>query len=90
MSSGALIAVIVGAVLVISGLAWAFLAALGVIKAAERRLRPAAAEEAGWPDVVRDFIAWLKDSLPKKLVPGFALVLAGSAIIIVALVTTSP
>src|SRR4051812_36296588 len=71
MSSGAVIAVIVGAFLVVAGIVFIFLAAANLIKEAEKGLSNKTAEEvgAGWPDVVRDFIAWLKSALPKKLVP---------------------
>lgn len=90
MSSGALLAVIVGSILILAGLALVLLAALNVIKVAERGLRPAVVEAGvGWPDVAKEFIAWLRASLAKNLVPGFALVLVGTAIIIVALVVSA-
>jgi hypothetical protein len=86
MNTGELIAVIVGAVLIVAGIVLVILTVSNVLRGTEERLQPGPAEEASWPDVVKAFIEWLKETLPKKLVPGFAMIIIGAAIIIAALV----
>lgn len=86
MSAGAIVAVVFGGVLTLAGIVWVFLVAANVIdKAKAVDAQRSAKESVNWPEVVKEFLAWLQRNVSKKLLPGFAMMVIGTAIVIAAL-----
>jgi hypothetical protein len=83
METAAVVAFIIGGLLIVAGIVWIFLAATNVIKEAGPELESRQPQaDYGWPELIRDFLKWLKENIRKKLLPGIAMIVIGAAIII--------